>query len=470
MSRRPSGNPTRLVGVLAGALLLGAGWQLVGSAPGAQCAPPRPINLVLISIDTLRADRLSVYGYGRPTSPFLERLAAEGVLFERFYYNGGGTLPSHMTMLTSLHPVTHGIEPSSDRVLPPERTTLAEVLAAHGYRTAAFVDPGWMNSKYGFYQGFEIYDEEGYHLEGTLPRALRWIEERGTDPFFLFLHTYDVHSSGRGEARPYDCPGESELHFVEREPESFDGCRDGECGTRFLRTVNESRRGGAPLDDLLAEAERAWISDLYDGCVRYVDTRLEELYHYLERSALLERTVLVVVSDHGEEFGEHGMMLHEQGGYEELSWIPWILRPPRGGARGVRVEGLAAMADVMPTLLDLLDLPPPEEAQGRSLVPAIAKGYTGRPAVHMYDVLADARFKYFSDLGLLFDLARDPAERINRIEAEPAVAAAMETTVRDWIARDKALARELDARSSDAAPARLSDEEVARLRALGYLR
>ena len=154
----------RLTATVAPALLILAGMLSVAcngetsrpDAPVTPAAADRP-NLLLVSIDTLRADRLSAYGYSRPTSPELDRFATEAVLFERFYYNGGGTLPSHMSLFTSLSPVTHGIGPESPKTLEPERQTLAESLSSSGYSTAGFTDGGWMAGKFGFTQGFDRY-------------------------------------------------------------------------------------------------------------------------------------------------------------------------------------------------------------------------------------------------------------------------------------------------------------------------
>jgi membrane-anchored protein YejM (alkaline phosphatase superfamily) len=462
-----------LVGPRAARIAFGVGtlfaaWALTPEADRTLRHRPRP-NLVLVSVDTLRADRLSAYGYPTPTSPFLAQLAREGIVFDRFYYSGGGTLPSHMSMFTSLNPLTHGIDPGSGRALPAERTTLAELLAARGYRTAAFVDPGWMNASFGFGQGFEVYDQAGYHLEETLPRALAWMTA-SSEPFFLFLHTYDVHSSGRGEIRPYDCPGDSELLFAGASSSGFDGCRGDLCGTPLLRAVNGTIGDGSRLDALLDEDAVRWISNLYDGCIRYVDSRIEQLYRHLRETGRLESTLLVVISDHGEEFGEHGMLLHEQGGFEEIARIPWILRLPNAAVRGVRIEGLAAMVDVLPTLLDVLRIPTPQEAQGRSLVRAMLGGAAGRTELHMYDVLRTDRLKYFSDRRALFDLELDPLERHNLFDPTTSTVRALERRVRALARHDLALAAKLASKSAARESVTLTPEEISRLRALGYLR
>jgi arylsulfatase A-like enzyme len=437
--------------------------------PFREAAPRARPNLVLVSVDTLRADRLSAYGYGRDTSPFLEQLASEAVLFENFYYNGGGTLPSHMSLFTSLHPATHGIGPESAKTLEPERTTLAEVLSDRGYATGAFTDGGWMAGKFGFSQGFATYGESGGGLGSALPSASKWLDERDTTrPFFLFLHTYDVHSAWN--ELPYDCPGDAELHFAGTAPPGYSPCRDGECASRRLASANTAIRSGRPLEEIFDAAQVRYISDLYDGCIRWVDSRLGTFFDELRSRELWEDTVLVILSDHGEEFGEHGQFLHDQGGYEELARIPLIVKPAGPRVPGKRVSGLAAMVDVLPTLLELLEIEPPATSQGASLREAMTSGRTRRPNVHMYSVLRDEGWKYFSDERRLFDLTLDRRELVNRQSDLPDRVAAMERTVRALIEVDHAAAREFERRAAPSGTTSLTAEERERLRSLGYLR
>jgi len=429
----------------------------------------RPWNVVLVSIDTLRADRLSVYGYARPTSPFLERLADEGIVFERFYYNGGGTLPSHLTMLTSLHPATHGIGPRTPRRLEDARVTMAEAFRQSGHATAAFVGGGWLSARFGFDQGFDLFDESGHGFAESLPRAFDWLALQRNRGFFLFLHTYDVHSAWT--RLPYDCPGDSELRFVSAEPAGFTGCRGEECASRFLAGVNERIRSGASaLASELSAEEVRFVSDLYDGCISYADEQLERLYGQLAALGLLDRTLLIVTSDHGEEFGEHGYFLHDQGGYEELARIPLVMRLPAGRDGGRRVQGLAAMADVLPSVLELAGLPALEQAQGHSLVPAIAQGKTQRAALHMYSVLRTDRHKYFSDERLLFDLEADPVERDDLWAQDSDLVRRFEREVRGLIRVDSEASGRFREQARPGEEPELTPEMLQKLRSLGYLR
>lgn len=373
-------------------------------------------------------------------------------------------------MMTSLYPATHGIDPDHPNRLPEQWTTLAEVLRGAGYATAAFVDGGWMAAKFGFDQGFDLYDDAGVHWQEMLPRAEQWLRDHSPGPFFLFLHTYDVHSQF-SDRRPYDCPGNDELFFAHQPPVGFDGCRDGLCATSLLQHVNqEVRAGDTTAEAFFTPAEREYITDLYDGCLRYTDRRLNEVLGWLSELAVDDRTIVVVTSDHGEEMGEHGMYLHEQGGYEEYAHIPLVLRLPHRQLAGKRIQGLAALVDLMPTLLAITGLATPAEAQGHSLLPAMFEDRTVRNDVHMYSVLRTERWKYFSDERRLFDLAIDPSERGNLWRVRPAKVAAVERRVRDLIAKDHLARQMLLGGLGSESPANLSPEEIERLRALGYLK
>ena len=176
------------------------------------------LSVVLVSIDTLRPDHLGCYGYVLPTTPNIDRFASEGVLFEQCVNTGGGTLPVHMSMLTSLAPAVHGVFPGNGLALAENHTTLAEALHDSGYATAAFVDGGYLSGNFGFPQGFDVYFDRNYKgligkiesyfdvggLAELLPRALAWLRRHHTQPFFLFLHTYDTHSAM--SRLPYESP------------------------------------------------------------------------------------------------------------------------------------------------------------------------------------------------------------------------------------------------------------------------
>jgi arylsulfatase A-like enzyme len=459
--------------LLALALLAGCGGQ---EGPTSESGPAlsqgykcQDCNVILISIDTLRADHLSLYGYERPTSPNLEVFAKEAVTFERFFYNGGGTLPSHMTMMTSLNPATHDVSPESGRRLEEQRVTMAEVFKQAGYATAGFSDSGWTRGKFGFDQGFDLYDDEGGHFVKILPKVNRWLEAHQDEQFFLFVHTYDVHSEWK--KLPYDCPGDYPMRYTAGIDVDFDGCRDGRCASALLAWMNtEIREGRLDGQDALSPQEIEYIKALYDGCINYVDDRLGDLFGRFKQLGIYDNSLIVVTSDHGEEFLEHGMLLHDQGGYEVFAHIPLIVKFPGGTFAGKQVPQMAAMADVMPTILDIADLTIPEQAQGRSLMPAVRHGKPLRRDVHMYWVLRTDDEKYFARRERLYDLGDDPEERNNRFpEANPDELAGLEKRIQELVRRDLQLNAEFATRVGEQEGVELTDEEVKALKALGYL-
>jgi len=347
--------------VLAGLLLTGCG----GRGETARGAAPRtPASLILVSIDTLRADHLGAYGYARPTSPNLDRLARRGVRFADVVTQSTSTKMSHKSIFASALPTRHrgslaGLE------------TLAETLAAAGYDTAAFVDGGYMRNRFGNGDGFALYvddlsgaalpgerpvaDRKGGGFEVLLPRAQAWLAERSSRPFFLFLHSYDVHC-------PYDPPEEFRRLFEDSGARSVD--LEGLCGWRDFGPQR------------LTPAVRAAIRDRYDGGIRHADARLGAFLDRLGAAGLLERTVVAVVSDHGESLGERDWVGHNRLHVPQL-FVPWIMAGPGLPAPRV-VETPAELVDVMPTLLDLLGYPVPEGLAGMSLMPAV-QGTGGVP-------------------------------------------------------------------------------------------
>lgn len=301
---------------------------------------PRPPNLILVSVDTLRADHLGAYGYSRDTSPFLDELARSGVVFERAFAQVPGTLPSHMSMFTGLYPAQHDVYPP-DAVLSSAIPTLPELLRAHGYRTGGFTEGGYVSGFYGFSRGFDSFDDAVVRgsrlLERTMEEGLGFLDRVGPDePFFLFLHTYAVHD-------PYAPPEEYRPLFWSAEPpEVFEP-----TGPNLV-AVNRGLRS------VSAEQVR-YFEALYDAGIRYADDQLRRLWKRVRERGLAERTILVITSDHGEEFLEHGHLVHEQN-YVETTHVPLIVVGP-GLTPGTRVEAPVESIDLAPTLLDLAGAP-----------------------------------------------------------------------------------------------------------------
>lgn len=427
----------------------------------------RDPNIILISIDTLRADRLSVYGYRRPTTPHLEDFARDAVVFENAHHTGGGTLPSHLSILTSLYPTTHGVEENATKPLHGRWATLSEALRDAGYATAAFVDAGWVRAKFGFAQGFDVFDEDAGGFARILPKAEGWLRRHGERRFFLFLHTYDVHSQ---ERRPYDCPGDYPLRYTTDRNVEFDGCKDGRCANDLFRWINsEVREGRLRAAEYLAPEEVAYVSSLYDGCINYVDDQLHDFFQRLRELGLYDHSLIVVTSDHGEEFLEHGMFIHDQGGYDEITHIPMLLKLPSSPVRGARVSHLAATVDLMPTVLRVVGVPLPGQVQGVSLLPAIVDDRPVRSEIHFYTVLRTEQWKYFRDRKKLYKLAVDPEEQDNLYARYPKRVRSLGGRLSRLLDADRETYAAFLGGHLESPDVELSEKEMENLRALGYL-
>lgn len=332
-----------------------AGALALAALAGAGCGgPPRPAppSIVLVDVDTLSARHLGTYGYARPTSPNIDAFAREAVRFEWAFSQAPNTPPSQTSILTGLYPSTHGMIQDDDRV-PQEATTLAEALQARGFRTAAFVDGGYMAAAFGHDQGFDVYDDfQHTGLAAIGPAVERWLDEEAAEPFFLLIHTYDAHW-------PYDPPEPYRSMFLEGlEPPSPGFEPTGEV----LETLRRAR-GALPPNDL--EYARA----RYDGGIRYVDAWFGGFLARLRERGLLDRAVVALISDHGEEFQEHGSVGHDRL-YATVTRIPLLLRLP-GGTGARTVPQIVESIDLMPTLLELTGTPSPRGVQGRSLLPLL---------------------------------------------------------------------------------------------------
>lgn len=317
--------------------------------------PPVPPSVIVISLDTLRYDRCGFNGYTKDTTPFLDKLSAESIVFDRAYTTMSWTLIAHMSMLTGLYPTQHGVI-EADLALDPGFPTLAERLASEGYQTAGVHFPGWLDPRFGFDRGHESYaaanDAEAADLRlASITQGLNpdW-------PYFLFVHLFDIHS---GEIH---LPGST----IYEPPAPFD--------SMFMRSAT------AELQDIEAmrwweescsptEAQHDAVNALYDGGIRYVDSKLEAWFTDWEKRGLLDNTIIVVTSDHGEglrqrdmRYGGHGNM------FEEGLRIPLLVRLPDGARGGERISSLASLVDIVPTVLQAAGLPGDDRLPGISLV------------------------------------------------------------------------------------------------------
>ena len=394
-----------------------------GGQPVTTASAARPPNIVMVFMDTLRADHVHCYGYDRPTSPNLDRLARQGTLFENAVSQASFSLPSYATVFTSLYPSQHGMLESWKK-LAPAAQTLAQVVAANGYRTAAFVGGGHLMPQYGLDRGFETYKSIGdfSSLFWTVPAALGWLDSRGADdkPFFLFVHGYDVHGPygpPLGFAEMYD-PGYEgvvhdtgflnlevlermhELHYDSARLDQFRDSHFQQPGMpwRARRLLPDFSTGLTDRDaaDACAEPDRGeappaprigpgglpyrlppepvpmspadvrHVTAHYDGALNYADMWLGIFLDGLEKKGLLENSVVLVAGDHGEALGDHGRFGHGFELGEFTLHVPLVVSGP-GIARDRRVGEVVELADLAPTALDLAGMVPCHSHRGRSL-------------------------------------------------------------------------------------------------------
>ncbi len=321
---------------------------------------PRPERLVvLISIDTLRPDRLGLYGGPRPTSPNLDRMAADSVVFETAISSSPWTIPSHATLLTSTYPQVHGA--GSKSPLPDSVPKLAEILQSAGWQTAGFVDTPFLNREFGFARGFDHYDDEeaprGDSRRGarsTRQRLLHWLEEADERPAFIFWHLMDVHG-------PYGAPAPHGGKFRDAtETETADP----DERLRFLRRFGIHQylrlQRYQSFDELLAS---------YDEGIAFVDEVIGEVLDILRATGTYDDAVIAVTSDHGESFLDHDIWVgHGLFLTDDEIRVPLVLKLPGNRWAGRRVPEMVGQIDLAPTLLDAVDVDTPDSFQGRSLI------------------------------------------------------------------------------------------------------
>lgn len=315
-------------------------------------------NVILISADTLRADHLGCYGYAKNTSPHIDALAAESAMFINAYACSPWTLPSHVSLLTSLHGVHHQVYHEDER-MSSSLLTIADVFRKHHYASAGITGGGFVSAIYGFAKGFDSYYDVGgvYRpdsAENTYAAVSEWIDRHQHENFFLFIHTYQPHS-------PYYCPGPYRSMFLEE-------------GAAFDQIDLMSHLGGKKsIFKTLQEDERRNIIGLYDGEIRYTDEMLVgPLLEKLKSLDLYEQTMIVFLSDHGEEFYDHGGWGHGHSLYDESLKVPLIIKFPWSKQRGIKSENLVSLVDVMPTILQEMDLDFEDlNLDGRSLCPIL---------------------------------------------------------------------------------------------------
>jgi len=409
------------------------------------------MNLLLIAIDTLRADHLGCYGYHRNTSPNLDALAQQGVLFEKLYTPAVPTQPSYTTVYTGQYPITHGIVSHGGEVsLSAQAPLLPELLQRAGYTTCAVDSMRAM--KPWFARGYEFYIDPSLRLahrhaatcEGVNSRAIPWLRQHAAEKFFLFVHYWEPHT-------PYLPPQRYRGLFYDGDPTA---------GPDTLAPLRKQPFGEWWLQGWLSEfpqplRDAEFVVAMYDGEIRYADDGVGELLGALERTGVAQDTVVIVFSDHGENMYHHGVFFDHHGLYEGAIHCPLIVRWPGRVPAGRRVPHLVQHVDLAPTILGACGVEAPAAMEGASLLGLI----TGDSSAPLYDRLVaqecswqakwalrtdEYKFILSRDQGRdlhgmpareLYHLPTDPGELQNVAHRQPEVAAKMESELEEWIAR-----------------------------------
>jgi arylsulfatase A-like enzyme len=428
----------------------------------------RPRHVIFILVDTLRADHLGVYGYGRDTSPKFDAFAKGSVLFRDARSQAPCTFPSVNSILTSRYPAAFLGQPDQAMGIPERIPSLAEILGRRGYRTVAVSSsavvrntPSQHNPSAGFGRGFEVFQEECiWKAAGCVNRQVfeQLRQSRQPEdgrPLFLYIHYLDPHG-------PYNPPHGFARRFATGTPDK-----------PFIRNGNPNPIGdmlykGAP-DPGVTPADLQHLKDLYDDEIAYFDGELARLLKVLDQDGWLDDSIVVFASDHGEEFLEHGHIKHCRTVYDNSIRVPLVFHLPGGEARAL--EHPVQNLDIVPTLLDYLGVPATDlTLEGESLRPLIEKGEAGDPLQYSisgpYRSVADGRHKLIQDLGgtgfWLYDLQQDPGETRDVLAAERRAFHRLRGDLGTWLARTEGQGRADES-------LRKAREAEEKLRSLGYL-
>jgi len=485
---------------------------------GVSNVPSYAPNIVLITMDTVRTDHLSCYGYGKTTTPNLDTFAREGVLFRNAYATSSWTLPSHASMFTGQYPSVHGADHRSGTIpggekkaglkeimlrnfsrLSDEKKTLAEFLSERGYRTAGVVGGIFCASLFGLDQGFDYYDDEipffnirffliyqvidlfisaedfftqyGYmgkriasHLNES---AFAWLDKHQGQPFFLFINYMDAHT-------PYLPPPPFEESFGRIEKACIMG-KSAQGTKSFVAAQTNLINSVLNGSHRLTSDEKELLLALYDGGILCIDYHLGLLFDKLKALKAYDKTLIIITSDHGEAFGEHNQMDHGLTLYEEVLRVPLIIKYPAFYPRRGVIEKRVSLVDLMPTVLSFLNVPVPEGIDGAAI------GHSDHPLIgelilgiaqKYHKGSGDLRTVYqenykfiWSSSGSheLYNLGEDPGEENNLLETFPHKVQAMEKMLNQWLTTNNLLDLKKETVTIDK-----STEE--KLRALGYVR
>jgi arylsulfatase A-like enzyme/tetratricopeptide (TPR) repeat protein len=395
-----------------------------------QVARDDKLSVLLITLDTMRGDRLGCYGYNKGQTPNLNALAQKGIRFANAYAQVPLTLPSHCSMMTGAYPISHGVHNNGTYTLGPDKLTLAEILKVRGFKTAAFLASFSLDSRFGLDQGFDVYDDnfqEGSpserNAEQVYPVFSAWVDKLKDEQFFCWIHFFDPHL-------PYNPPPPYREEFADRP---------------------------------------------YDGEVAFMDSVIGAVIGKIKERNLLGRTLVIVAGDHGEGFGEKGESGHGVFVYEMALRVPLIFSAENHLPAQQVIPARVRLIDIMPTVLDLLNLPKPDSAQGISLIPYIQKKEKADLDSYVETYYPQENLGWASPLGLisrhwkyirapkeeLYDLKADPQESKNVFLRERKKSAEMKNSLDAWL-KDSLVQGSSGKRV-------LTNEEKEKLRSLGYV-
>ncbi len=376
-------------------------------------AEPRP-NVVLVVVDDLRADHLGCYGYGRDTSPFLDSLASGGALFQEAHSQATATLPSHRGLLTSTHQLLSALRHTTEGKTSLRQPltmpiSLQGQLRKAGYKTLGCVGGGYLDPTFGFDADFDWYwsPADVVRLPDQISAVKQRLQSTSPEPFFLFLHTYEVHHYRKGWGHGL---GRFDRGYAGRLTDTH----------QLTEALYEDPAG-------LSAADLQYLRDLYDGEIRCTDEQLQSFLGWLLKQPWAQHTIIVITADHGEAFGEHGEMRHGGAPYREVVRVPLILYRSDGRWRGSHIDQPVSLVDLAPTLLELAGLSPPSEMVGGTLAPLLdGQQSRSRPIFCASRPAVMARHGPLWYLSWrrerpeeLYDIARDPGQQHNIAASSP---------------------------------------------------
>ncbi|KPJ58763.1 MAG: hypothetical protein AMJ42_02670 [Deltaproteobacteria bacterium DG_8] len=443
-------------------------------------------NIIFILIDTLRPDHLGCYGYLRNTSSQIDSLANHGIVFKNTISQSPWTKPSIASLFTSTLPSTHGVTwRGRNKTLPKSMLTLAEVLKQNGYKTVAFSDNPHITKCNGFDQGFDTFIENYDWLKGNAEpltnKVLNWFRENYQKKYFIYIHYLDPHD-------PYNAPGI--YHDIFLNKKVIDVSNTVKRGNTYVlngeyhldRRMKEKLKSISnpdyplPTPLHISKKELNYLIDLYDGEIRYVDYQVGRIISVLKELKIYDKTTIIISSDHGEEFLEHGMFRHGYHLYDEIIKVPLIIISPHFNKTPLKIETPVNLIDLMPTVLDLLGIPSTSGMKGKSLIPLINQderveslsisetSWKGSSA----QTLRLANWKYINDIRNerteLFNLGEDSGERNNLHLKESKRAKKLSCLLSDIISKAYHVTEKSKGKDTQ-----LENKQLEKLKSLGYI-